>query len=219
MQSNLSKGLFHRGIAQSGTNLAPWGAVAHPGVAKERAVKLGEMMGCELIDENTKEMIKCLKQVPAENITKAFYDFFKWDTDPMVPFPPVIEHEHATAFITENPRFVMNVHGNEIPLMTGLTDAEGVLKTGALIYNQELTADLLKNWETALSVSLYYDHHSIERQEEITRKINEFYFNNQKLNLDTQKNLTDLWTDAWYEKCRSLYYTSHFFLSPGSCMQ
>jgi carboxylesterase type B len=198
MQSNLSKGLFHRGIAQSGTNLAPWGAVAHAGIARERAVKLSEMMGCPLFDSNFEEMIKCLKQVPAKNITEAFYDFFKWDTDPMVPFPPVIEHVHEGAFITENPRFVTKVHGNDIPFMTGLTSEEGVLKTGALIYNQELTADLLKNWNLALPVSLYYDHHSIEKQEEITRQIDEFYFKNQKLNTNTQSNLTDLWTDAWF---------------------
>lgn len=85
MQSELSRGLFHRGIAQSGTHLAPWGAVAHRGVAEERAQKLGEMMGCQHDNgRNYASMIECLKNVPAENITKAFYDFFKWDTDPMV---------------------------------------------------------------------------------------------------------------------------------------
>lgn len=61
-----------------------------------------------------------------------------------------------------------------------------------------MTADLLKNWDRALPISLYYDHHDEKKQEEITRKINEFYFNNQKLTLETQNNLTNLWTDAWF---------------------
>jgi carboxylesterase type B len=86
MQSKLSKGLFHRGISESGTNLAPWGAVAHKGVARQRAEELGEMMGCD--KKNYNSMITCLRTISAEKITKAFYDFFKWDTDPMVPFPP-----------------------------------------------------------------------------------------------------------------------------------
>jgi carboxylesterase type B len=86
MQSKLSKGLFHRGISESGTNLAPWGAVAHKGVASQRAEELGEMMGCD--NKNYNSMITCLRTISAEKITKAFYDFFKWDTDPMVPFPP-----------------------------------------------------------------------------------------------------------------------------------
>lgn len=210
MQSKLSKGLFHRGIAQSGTNLAPWGAVAHRNVAREHAVKLGEMMHCPLENSDYKEMVKCLKQVPAENITAAFYDFFKWDTDPMVPFPPVIEHEHENAFITENPRFAKNLHGNKIPLMTGMTSDEGVLKSGSLIYNQELTADLLKSWDRALPISLYYNHHSDEKIEEITRKIDDFYFNNQKLTIDTQSNLTNLWTDAWFMHAMMDYLNIRF---------
>lgn len=198
MQSKLSKGLFHRGIAQSGTHLAPWGAIAQKGVAVERAKKLGEMMNCPHDGHDFGNMINCLRSVSAEKITEAFYDFFKWDTDPMVPFPPVQEHDHEGAFITENPRFVTNMHGNDIPLMTGITSEEGVLKTGAFIYNQDLTSDLLKNWERALPISLYYDHHDYDKQQEITRKIDEFYFNHEKLTLNTQHNLTNLWTDGWF---------------------
>ncbi|CAH1730140.1 unnamed protein product [Chironomus riparius] len=198
MQSKLSKGLFHRGIAQSGTNLAPWGAVAHKGVAEERAQELGKMMGCTFDGQDYGKMIECLRDVSAEDITKAFYDFFKWDTDPMVPFPPVVEHEHEGAFITENPRFVMNPHGLNIPLMTGVTSEEGALKTGAFIYNDDLREELLKNWEKALSTSLYYDHHDSQKQEEITKKIDEFYFNNQRLTSNNNQNLTNLWTDAWF---------------------
>jgi carboxylesterase type B len=196
MQSPLSKGLFHRGIAQSGTDLAPWGAVAHRGVAVERARRMGEMLECPTHDNA--ELVACLRRASAEDITVNFYEYFKWDTDPMVPFPPVVEHEHDGAFITVNPRFVSDMHGNDVPLMTGVTTEEGVLKTGALIYDSDLTADLLKNWERALPVSLYYDHHDQRKQEAITRQVDEFYFNNQRLTLDTQKNLTDLWTDAWF---------------------
>lgn len=196
MQSQLSKGLFHRGISQSGTNLAPWGAVAHKGVAQSRSEKLADMMGCD--NSNHKSMIECLRAVPADKITKAFYDFFAWDTDPMVPFPPVVEAEHDGAFLSSNPTFERILHGNSIPWMTGLTSEEGAMKSSPLIFNAELTADLLKNWEKALPISLYYDHHSDGRVERITEEIDNFYFKNQKLNSETHQNLTNLYTDGWF---------------------
>jgi carboxylesterase type B len=198
MQSKLSKGLFHRAISQSGTNLAPWGAVAHKDIARSRATKLGEMMSCPLENSNYKAMVDCLRNVPAINITKAFYDFFAWDTDPMVPFPPVVEPDHDGAFLSENPRFKTDMHGNQIPWLTGITSEEGAMKSSPLIYNADLTADLLKNWNRALPISLYYDHHSPEKQHEVTKEINEFYFKNQKLTLSTQQNLTNLYTDGWF---------------------
>lgn len=198
MQSSLSEGLFHRGISQSGTNLAPWGAVAHKNVARSRAIKLGEMMSCPLENSNFKGMVDCLREVPAANITRAFYEFFEWDTDPMVPFPPVVESEHEGAFLTENPRFKSNMHGATVPWLTGVTSEEGAMKSAPLIYNFELTSDLLKNWDRALPISLYYDHHGAEKQEHFTRRINEFYFKNQKLTSNTQQNFTNLYTDGWF---------------------
>lgn len=72
------------------------------------------------------------------------------------------------------------------------------MKSAPLIHNSELTNDLLKNWNRALPISLYYDHHSHAKQHEITNKINEFYFSNQKLTTLTQQNLTNLYTDGWF---------------------
>lgn len=198
MQSELSKGLFHRGISESGTNLAPWGAVAHRGVAEERAAKLGEMLSCPLENSSYKKMIECLREVPAKNITEAFYDFFEWDTDPMVPFPPVVEPAHEGAFLIENPRYKSDMHGNDIAWMTGVTSEEGAMKSAPLINLSDRTVDLMKNWARALPISLYYDHHSRDIQQEITQKINEFYFKNQKLTTSTQQNLTNLYTDGWF---------------------
>lgn len=116
----------------------------------------------------------------------------------MVPFPPVVEDDHEEAFLTENPRFKTDMHGNDVPWMTGITSEEGAMKSAPLIYNSELTTDLLKNWIRALPISLYYHHHAPEKQEEFTRKIDDFYFKNQKLTLTTQQNLTNLYTDGWF---------------------
>lgn len=62
----------------------------------------------------------------------------------------------------------------------------------ALINLPEVTKDLLKNWDRALPISLYYNHLDEAKQELITKEITEFYFNNQKLTEGTKKNLTNV---------------------------
>lgn len=76
MMSSLSEGLFKQVISQSGANFNPWAQPAHKRVAEERATKLGEMFGCEKNGEDFAEMIECLRSKPADEITKANYDFF-----------------------------------------------------------------------------------------------------------------------------------------------
>jgi carboxylesterase type B len=75
MISPLSKGLFHKAISQSAALMEPWADPARKGVAKMRAVRLADMLGCPIIASSMKEMVKCLRQVPAENITMAQFQF------------------------------------------------------------------------------------------------------------------------------------------------
>lgn len=76
MISPLSKGLFHKAISQSGSLMDPWADPARKGVAKMRAVRLADMLGCPIIGSSMKEMVKCLRKVPAENITMAQTAFY-----------------------------------------------------------------------------------------------------------------------------------------------
>lgn len=199
MMSPLSKGLFHRVISQSGVNLNAWAQPAQPGVAQARSVQLGKMLECpQGIDGRFAEMLSCLRRVPADEITKKFYDFYLWDTDPMIPFPPVVEPELPGAFITKHPRDEFEPHAIGLPWMTGLTLDEGALKSASLINIPELRQSLNDNWDRALPISLYYDHHEPDRQRQITQQINNFYFNNHKLIETTEKNLTNLYSDAWF---------------------
>lgn len=55
--------------------MEPWADPARKGVAKMRAVRLADMMGCPIIGSSIKEMIKCLREAPAENITLAQLQF------------------------------------------------------------------------------------------------------------------------------------------------
>lgn len=116
----------------------------------------------------------------------------------MIPFVPVVEPDHPEAFITKHPREEFDPHGLSLPWLSGVTMDEGALKTASLINLPELTESLNANWDRALPISLNYDHHSVDRQKEITAAISEFYFANRKLVPETNQNLTNLYSDAWF---------------------
>lgn len=52
-----------------------------------------------------------------------------WDTDPMIPFPPVVEPDIPGAYITKHPRGEHDENALNIPLLTGLTYDEGAMKS------------------------------------------------------------------------------------------
>lgn len=139
----------------------------------------------------------------------------EFDTDPMVPFPPVVEPDIPGAFITEHPRNVITAKSLQIPLITGVTYDEGLLKTaGAKLLSffsstiidetyefvshlmfciylayfgiPSLFDEFAANLEYALPIALYYDHHDPSVQEPITKAIKKFYFDN---NLTREKDL------------------------------
>lgn len=76
MMSKLSKGLFHKGIAQSGTYHNPWAQPAHKGVAAKRAFKLAKLLHCENSESNWKRMLDCMRKLPADAVTARLYDFY-----------------------------------------------------------------------------------------------------------------------------------------------
>lgn len=62
----------------------------------------------------------------------------------------------------------------------------------ALINLHDVRNDLIKNWEKALEISLFYDHHDSEKKQSILKEINEYYFKNRKLLPETYQNLTNV---------------------------
>lgn len=76
MLSEKSRGLLHRGIAQSGTYYNPWAQPAHKGVAAARAVKLTELVGCDTAGEDWASKLRCLRGKQAEEIVATLYDMF-----------------------------------------------------------------------------------------------------------------------------------------------
>lgn len=200
MLSEKSRGLLHRGIAQSGTYFNPWAQPAHKGVAAQRAKKLTQLVGCDAAGEDWAAKLKCLRGKQAEDIVATLYDMFVWDFDPMIPFPPVIEPAHEGAFLTVLPRETPQApHGQELPLMIGVTSEEGLLKTAALLNLPDLMEEFKTRFGQLLPVVLNYDHHDEQTQQQITQHIERFYFKaGHNYNKSNHQNLTDLVSDGWF---------------------
>lgn len=60
----------------------------------------------------------------------------KWDTDPMIPFKPVIEPNLEGAFLTEHPTdIIKSGKASDVPWITGLNTEDGVLRAaGDLLF-------------------------------------------------------------------------------------
>lgn len=68
-------GLFSKGVAFSGTNLASWSLSVQKGVARKRAKQLAGYFGC-YNPKKWSQTIDCLRNVSATKITAALYKFF-----------------------------------------------------------------------------------------------------------------------------------------------
>ncbi|RZC31955.1 uncharacterized protein BDFB_007202 [Asbolus verrucosus] len=119
--SQMSRGLFHKAIAQSGCAINPW-------VQGQQGVKgIASVIGLEGADEKT--IYKYLMEKSVEEI----YEIQEKIADNVVaserrPFGLVIEEKsNGSAFITEEPMNIMlSGKFNHVPLMTGYTTAEGM---------------------------------------------------------------------------------------------
>lgn len=111
----------------------------------------------------------------------------------MVPFQPVVEPPHESAFLTILPRDGVMPHGFSLPLMIGVTSEEGLFKSMPMLTVPGLLTDFKDHVRKILPIQLQYDHHAPEVRDEITRQIEQFYFkeghNYSKYN---HHNLTDV---------------------------
>lgn len=192
MQSKLSKGLFHKAILQSGFLFNSWAQPMHKGRSAKNTLKLAKLFNCDYDDRDWEEMISCLRTIPAFNITAKFNDFFEWDTNPIVPFQPVVEPQHDNAFLEDLPRD-STMGSLDIPIMAGITTAEGSLITSFLLNNEQVLNELKADVKNLFPLIFQYDHWSFDQQKRITSEIEKFYFkkgHNYKQN--NHQNFTDV---------------------------
>lgn len=191
MMSPLSKGLFHRGIAQSGTPLCPWSTFP-PGIHRKMATNLASLVGCP--SESTEAMADCLKNIPAYVLIDLLQEFYEWDIDPVVLFVPSTEPDDVEgAFLTTDPW----TSKTSLPLMIGFTSGEGAIKAASLSTNREKIDEFNNDYDRLGPLTLMF-RYTAKEPVELARIVRKFYFGEEKMSQKTLKQLTDMFTDAWF---------------------
>nr|AYN64423.1 carboxylesterase [Dendroctonus armandi] len=198
MMSPMSRGLFHKGIAMSGTSLCIW-AQSPKNEGVENSKKLAEAFDCPR--KPTQEMVECLRKVDAMDIVKHDVIFMEWDFDPMIPFKPTIESEVEGAFLTKSPtEIVQSGQSADVPLMVGITSQDGALRAAGVLNNDALLEELTSDFEKNIPISLMYDK-TAKNISKVTKQLREFYFHNKKINWSLKEQLVNMYTDGWFLNC------------------
>lgn len=127
VQAPVTKGLFHRAIAQSGSTLCPWALQRDPA---RIAFEIGLSSG--IVTRDTKELIDKLRQTDLTRIklTQLGAAIFENALDSLngIPFSPSYEPEHEGAVVTRRSYHLLQQgRFNRVPFMTGLNSQESVM--------------------------------------------------------------------------------------------
>lgn len=190
--SPMSKGLFHKAIAQSGTFFNEW-CISTENVA--RAFRLGKYFGCETTDVN--ELTSFLRKVPVEKFIKSTAaTLTEQEKSRGLPifFAPTVEKEFdgEEAYFTKHPSdYLKEGHFERVPLLLGYNEGEGM----GLVKNNMKKAKLLKEDFTRKIPRDIIRTVSSERLKEIAELTRKFYFGNNEIDEKSSQAVCDLESD------------------------
>ncbi|KAB0795801.1 hypothetical protein PPYR_09862 [Photinus pyralis] len=188
-----SRGLFHRGISQSGSVLLPWAIQVG---ALKKAQKLAGLLNCK--NSNTRDMVYCLKQIPVHELISKLSHFYHSTMYPLAPFAPVVEVESDSSFITKHPyQQLLNGDVYDVPWLTWRAADEGIF-LGVLIPPGPHD-EIEKNWDEWSPFMFNYDYTVAESQKKaVARKIKSFYMKNEKLSHNNIRKFIKLMGDRYF---------------------
>lgn len=168
--SPLSEGLFHRGIALSGSALNPWVLVEK---SREKAKKLATLLGCP--EEDSFELVKCLKTRPSRQIVGSVKNFLHWLYNPFSPFGIVVDKWSYNPIIPRHPYLLLKEGKvKDLPIIFTQNENEGLYPASDFL---EDLHELEANWNKLLPHILDYDNSLMDSQlkDKISEDIRRYY--------------------------------------------
>uniref|UniRef100_A0A1B6JSG6 Carboxylic ester hydrolase n=1 Tax=Homalodisca liturata TaxID=320908 RepID=A0A1B6JSG6_9HEMI len=190
MVSPLSKGLFHRAIAMSGTATSGWAVNRDP---LTLASRLTHNLGCPSSDPRL--IYACLMKHSAEEIVNATRKIKDFEFTPIALFAPVVE-EGPDAFLTADPFHLLQTGlFSEVPLILGVTKKEFAARGYYVLLNATLTEEFNDKFDTSAPVEFMYERKG-EKSRAISAAIRKFYVNNQPISNRTRTRFMEIYTDS-----------------------
>ncbi|XP_055854089.1 juvenile hormone esterase-like [Episyrphus balteatus] len=153
MVSPMSKGLFHKGIAMSGS---PALLEKYKEDQLDLAQRQAKLLNCSV--DNIDEIVKCIKETPFEDFLKTFDKMFDFGYHPMLNWRPVIEKDFGQErFLTDDPVAALE-QGNfqKIPLIVGMTKDEFARIAYYNLKDEKIAKKMNENWEEIAPIMLHY---------------------------------------------------------------
>ncbi|XP_069694783.1 uncharacterized protein [Periplaneta americana] len=194
--SPASRGLFHRAISESGTSLGLW-AFAPNGSSVHHTRKMASLLSCP--EKPSKALMSCLRRRDVKDIIKTDTEFMEWSIDPTLTFRPVLESEVAEPdqiFLPAHPLNLIKSSSN-VPWMTGVTSADGAF-VASRVYGKNLIEDMDARFDFVGPLIMHYNAISKSEQEEISKKIRDFYFGKNHMDRNSMSQVVNMFTDSWF---------------------
>ncbi|XP_069696461.1 esterase E4-like isoform X1 [Periplaneta americana] len=197
--SESSRGLFHRGISESGTATCMW-ALTAASTHKENREKLAAEMGCPT--QPSSELISCLRNVDAEKIIRSTPPLIDKDGGLHIPFGPVVESavgEGDEMFISATPleAILSTARQHLVPWMAGFTSGDGAILAARMYQRGTLIKKLDEDFENIIVNNFLSGSKETQTERtETAKRIREFYFGDKPINKDTRKALAKMYTDV-----------------------
>ncbi|KAJ3666604.1 hypothetical protein Zmor_002040 [Zophobas morio] len=190
--SKRSRGLFHRGFAQSGLALNPFSIQEQPLM---RARKLADAVGCPT--SSTRVMVDCLKQRPYQHLFDKLSLFFNYKFLPCAPFGPVVEKGGSNPFLDEDPYHLLK-KGDvyDVPLLASMAAHEGLFPVSFFLEDLD---NIDVNWEEWAPAFLEFNYTlSSSLWKSTARKIKEHYLGGEHFNKENLLKLIQIFSDRYF---------------------
>nr|QIK02096.1 carboxylesterase 2 [Holotrichia parallela] len=186
--SPMSKGLFHRAIAQSGSALNAWSCNGQ----RDTGALVAKTLGFD--GDSEMKMLPFLQSVSIEDILRIQENvtLFVPVHDLALASPVVETIDNEISFLPEHPEEIISAKGfQEVPFMIGYTDAEAIILDVEALLRTGNMGKLLTG--SALLHTL--NAKDEKTKEEITNQINSFYYGD--LASTDRSKVYNLVGDAW----------------------
>ncbi|BES97630.1 Carboxylesterase [Nesidiocoris tenuis] len=193
--SPLSKGLFQKAIMMSGTALDPWAKKVDP---KSATLEVAEAIGCP-VDGCHSKIVECLKEQPADLLTKKASIFVKYLIFDGMHIGPVVEkagNSKEPFILTEPEELIKAGKISNVPLLISHTDTDGMFLAAEVLKKDEYIDELETRWYELAPIVFDFESGDEQKDRKTAQSIREFYFGQRSIR-ENPLNLVKLFTERY----------------------